>query len=586
VRDCLFAPGEDLVRVRSNRGAFVLNGKHVAGWLEQLAPYLDGRRSLEALTAALPAARREAVGKLVAMLTEQGVVHDLDLELPHGLTEQELAAAGPEIAYIDSCSGSGAHHFGRFRETPVLVLGAAPIAAALAAQVRALGCRRVEVAGPDADLAEPAPSLLPGLVLTCTECPSRLTAANRACRSSGRALLPIAVAGEVAWIGPLVRPDQPGCWECAWRRLADRTVGGAGRLAGPISTALLASRAAFEVFKVVTGSGRAEVTGGLVRLDLGTGLSERHPFHPHPLCEACAGDRVQAGLRERWSVASGRGEWLTAEVVRSADDLVDPDCGILRGLGEEDLPQLPYRATRAVVASPLPDGDPVMVAATAETLAESRARAVGRALASYGQALCESRLADVWAWDLVREAPARISEAGPAGLVSSSGSTWAAALASALFEHSVRLLDAGGLPEIGLEAESLADPYLAWTRRLAAVIGLSPTLLDLTVELGVPAVAAVIDGACVAHAAAAGQARAAALAMEAVISRWQLGQSDPEIRFEMGDMPGVELCRALAGRLLDRGWRPLAIPLDEDRAVASVCPHLVTVALVRCSGNQ
>jgi bacteriocin biosynthesis cyclodehydratase domain-containing protein len=591
VRDSLFATGDDLVRVYSNRGDFVLRGKHVAGWLDQLAPYLDGRRSLEALTAGLPTAQHKDVQKLVAMLVEQRVVQDLDLELPHGLTQEELIGAGSEIAYIDSCVGSGAHHFERFRDTSLLVFGPDAIAMAIAERVRALGCRRVDVAGSDTDLCEPAPSRLPLLVIACSEHPSRLIAVNRACRNSGKALLPIALAGEVAWIGPLVRPDKPGCWECAGKRLAEEGFSDGTWPTAPISTALLAGRAAFEAFRVLTDPSQAEGENRLVRLDLETGFGEPHPFHPHPLCEACRASvaRDEASLEDRWSVSSSKADVSAADVERSADDLVDPYCGILRELGDGSLPQLPYRATRAVISNPTPNSNPVVVVATAETLAESRARAVQRALASYGQALCEHRLASsdeptgVRAWDLVGDAPARIPRG--ANLVSRAGISWTEALASALFEHSVRLLDAnserlGSVPEIDIEAAGLDDAYLTWTRRLAAAVGLSPRLLDLTGELGVPAVAAVVDGVCVAHATAAGRARAAALVMEAVISRWQIGGSDPEIRFEIGEMAGDKLWRALADRLLARGWRPLGLPLDEDRAVSIVCPHLVTVALV------
>jgi hypothetical protein len=188
----------------------------------------------------------------------------------------------------------------------------------------------------------------------------------------------------------------------------------------------------------------------------------------------------------------------------------------------------------------------------------------------------------MWAWDLVANGPARVHPG--AIFVSGTGSSWEEALTSALFEHSVRLLDSsndwlGSLPEIDLEPADLANKDLTWTRRVAAVIGLRPRFLDLTGELGLPAVAAVIDGACVAHAAATDRSRAAALVIEAVIARWQIGGSNREIRFEMGDLPGDTQWRVLADRLMVRGWRPFAIPLDQDRAASTVCPHLVAVAL-------
>jgi bacteriocin biosynthesis cyclodehydratase domain-containing protein len=609
VPDCLFAAGHERVHVRSNRGAFVLRGKHVASWLEQLAPHLDGRRSIETLTASLPPGRRDAVVRLVGMLADQGVVQEADGELPHNLPGPVLAAAANEIAYIDSSRGSGRHHFGRFRATRLLVLGPAAATTLIADAARKLGMVAVDT-GP----GDPTAALLQShdVVVACegADRAFRMAALNRTCRESGRTLLPVVVVGGVAWIGPVVEPGVAGCWECAWRRLDAREGGGglgprpfgppaAGDrplVAGPNSSEILAGRTTFELFKLVTGSGTLQVDRGLVRLELGTGLSRRHHFHPHPLCQAC-GDtttRTALQLKARWSALSAGDHQDGEELLSLSDDLVDASCGILRSLGEDDLPQLPLRATRALVAGPSADGgEPSVVVEAGETRSAGRAGAVRRALASYGQALWRSQMTHphgsdgTWAWDLVGDAPAfwrPEPPLGPRRLATAAGSTWAEAITAALVDHCARrLVEAvpGRVwPVIDLEAAGRSDPDIAWASRVATTIGVRAALLDTTTGLGIPSVTATVDGAQVVHAAAPSLARATWLALEAVIARRQLGRGgEAEARVDPG-CAGPDASRALARRLWEVGWKALAIPTDQDRAVTAVCPYLVTVALL------
>jgi hypothetical protein len=275
------------------------------------------------------------------------------------------------------------------------------------------------------------------------------------------------------------------------------------------------------------------------------------------------------------------------DLLRLAGDLVDPAAGILRGLDEEDLPQLPFRTARAVAADPSGTRGVVAVGA-GETRPGARARAVRRALAAYERALLDAAPGPpaAWAWDLLEDepAPARPARAEPLPATTAAGPTWAAAVTDALLELCVRRLVApeapGTWPEVDLDAAGLADPDVAWTAQVASTVGVRPRLRDVTRALGVPAVAAELDGVYVAHAAAADPARAIVLALEAVIVRRQLGETGPagapEIRSDTA--PGAE--RVLAGRLRDHGWRALATPADRDAAVAAVCPYLVAVTLV------
>jgi hypothetical protein len=140
---------------------------------------------------------------------------------------------------------------------------------------------------------------------------------------------------------------------------------------------------------------------------------------------------------------------------------------------------------------------------------------------------------------------------------------------------------AEAVPAIDLPDPARSSPGTASSSRIAAITGVSPALIDTTSEVGVPSAAAAVEGRFVAYAAARDLARAAELAVEGAIAHRQVGRFDraePEVRFEAA--AGRETNRAIAARLAENGWRSVAIPMDQDRAVAAACPYLVTVALL------
>lgn len=589
VKDFVWAAGDDLVEAHSNRGSFTIRGKHVAEWLGKLAVYLDGRRSLGALSDGLPQVQQDSLSKLVHTLAEHGVVHDLDTELEHGLSNAELARLWSEIDYVDSCQGSGAHRFERFYKRPIVFLGSPGIAETTAEFVRALGCHQVNVGNPETiDLDGLTASSV--LVVAITEDVSLLTWLNRACRDKGLQFLPVAMLGEVAWIGPLVKDTMSACWECAWRRLNLPYADDVKPNSDLSSTALIASRVAFEAFAVTTGCGQDGVHDRVFRLDVQTGQGAWHRFHRHPLCEACGGGVGQEPLKMevRWTAFVTESDGGTSDIMVRAEDIVDPHCGVLRDLGEGTVPQLPYRATNAIVSNPVQGRDPIIVCATAENLAESRVLVIKQALESYTRTIYEELLARatvpslVWAWDILMEAPAPVPV--NAMLASSAAGDSTQALAAALFELAARTV---GLEdervsrriEIDLSAASLADPDIRWTSGVMSRIGLKPRIMDVTDEIGVPSVSAYLDGRCIAHTAAEDINRAIALALEAIVSHWQTVGETPRFCFEMPPISGDLPWRTLAIRLHDNGWRSLGILQDRDMAVHAVCPHLITVAL-------
>jgi bacteriocin biosynthesis cyclodehydratase domain-containing protein len=314
-----------------------LKGKAVYTWLERLAPHLDGRASLADLTYGLPADKQDMVHGLVAILHERGVIRDIEADLAHGLSADELEVYAQEIAFADSFVGSGAHHFERFREQRLLLIGSgltlsAAVYAGLRFGVRCIATMvtseatvdrarhrdylqhfsardpRLELTDvPSVDWRSAADirgGIAPyDIVVHCSDLPMLGRAGMLNCARTERGMLVQAIVTDgVAWIGPLMAGREIGCWECAWRSLASNLEGDSGlksplfidhpwvdpgpHLSGPTAS-LVANYLLFEVFKEVTGAGAKEMRRAVVRLELEVADSSVHTFQPHPYCGSC-----------------------------------------------------------------------------------------------------------------------------------------------------------------------------------------------------------------------------------------------------------------------------------------------------------
>ncbi len=449
--DTKYVPTPDGVYLQNNRRVLRIPGKQVYQWVDRLAPYLDGTRSLAELTDGLSADRAEMVDQLVEMLAGAGFIKDVEADDSHTLSPAETDAFAPEIAFIDYFCDSAAARFQAFRHTRVAAVGSGQIVTALVAANLAVGLRTVDVlitgecstdldrchqhletarqrdpeqtlivqmaTGWDGDegAARAALGSFDAVVHVCDRpMLARAAMVDRACRAQGKVLVQAVVVGDQAWIGPLTGPDdeQAGGWESAWRRLqATRTGPSAGRrrfsfaddplapiseYLAPPTAALVANHASFEVFKHLAGIPVAETRGQLLRVDLETLRTTAHRFRPHPAClpvAAVTPSSPEALVQTVDRLAGGEptDEQVFSHQVR---DCFDDELGLFTSIDEGDLQQLPLNVCRVTISNPalLPEPDEPLTAIGAGTdMGMARRRAAQRACELYAASVVDQR---------------------------------------------------------------------------------------------------------------------------------------------------------------------------------------------------
>ncbi|MFF8595404.1 hypothetical protein ACF061_28980 [Streptomyces sp. NPDC015220] len=153
----------------SDRGVVISGPRHTAAfalpgihpWLERLRPFLDGRRTLDQLTADLPPQAAQHVRGLVELLAREGFVRDATADLPHGLDPRARAHHAALIDFIAARADSPEHRFERYRDCAPVVVGTGRMAGALVLALLASGVAHVRLqavggaqgAGPATDTA-------------------------------------------------------------------------------------------------------------------------------------------------------------------------------------------------------------------------------------------------------------------------------------------------------------------------------------------------------------------------------------------------------------------------------------------------
>ncbi len=199
--DAYYAPTSDGICILSNSGEVVLTGPSIFRWIDQLAPYLDGRYTLADLTASMPADRRDMTERIINALCEQRVV---------------------------------------------VITGECPTDATLLAE----GAGRAGQRDPDQQITRPTVDPADeerlsdvvagaGIVIYASDraAVDRARMLDRVCGRAGIPFVSAILAGEEAWLGPFGPvTDGPG-WISGWRRLLALNGTGGGRLshasAGP-----------------------------------------------------------------------------------------------------------------------------------------------------------------------------------------------------------------------------------------------------------------------------------------------------------------------------------------------------------------
>jgi bacteriocin biosynthesis cyclodehydratase domain-containing protein len=186
----------------------------------------------------------------------------------------------------------------------------------------------------------------------------RLRAENDAALSAGMPWMLVKLAGTVPWIGPLFVPGKTGCWACLAQRLrlnrqtetfVEERLGPSGKAplpAIPISLALAAEFAAFEVARRLGSDTHEGVEGRVLALDVKTNALTAHLVTRRPQCRACgepaaprsarngrASAAVELPPSPKIAAAGGRSEW-PRETLARLERHVSPITGAVRSLSE------------------------------------------------------------------------------------------------------------------------------------------------------------------------------------------------------------------------------------------------------------
>lgn len=446
--DTYYIPLSDGVYLRGNANRLVLKGKSLYPLLEHLVPNLDGNVTLAEITRGLDVDRKRMVTNLIEKLFTHQFLQDASRDQPHTLRPAELETYASEIAFIASSQTSAAHRFECFRNQRLLLIGSGPGLTALVQASLQVGVKKIAViATPEHEVAasfrqdvldlcaNAAPEADAHLIdapawedqaetrniiqkydaiLHIAERPllARAQLLNRLCLEQQKTFIQVILAGERAWIGPLVCPETGACWECAWRRLQanltdlsaqssryefhDQPALAGGRpLAIPGAT-MLANRLLFALFQHFTQTSSTETAGKLSVLDLATFLSESHAFLPHPHCLASQHPVAQTASQFLAQVQhlQQQGPLDPDSFLENFADCVDEQLGLFTTLENDQFVQAPLAVYKVNLANLLlreqqPEALSAVVAGIDTSAA--RMRACQQACARYAANLVEQR---------------------------------------------------------------------------------------------------------------------------------------------------------------------------------------------------
>ena len=453
----LVPSGRGTAYVRSSHGTDLIAAPGIAAWLDRLAPFLDGTRTVGQLIEGLDDTRRPVV---------LGVLDRLDA---HGLL-QDAADPGP------------AERASAYSALRVLLLAPPSCGPALADALRLTGT------GPTTVVTDPAEAEAAAgsgrydalLLLAAAADPGRVSRLDELCRRHGLWFATAVGDAEAWWIGPVLAPGPTraeGGWLGAWLRLhgtapaaatvpvpapraadcpapreipdppeGSRTPDGVAAAAGfdpADSVEVAASLLAHHFHQALTADPRTAEADRLVRLDPAALTTSRHRYRPHPAALAAAPE-TEAEFRAKIEALRAGPVVGLEEFSQRAADNVDPRAGLIADLDEGGLPQFPRRASTALLRDPAAAGTEHRVYGVGPDFTSARVRTARRALEVYGRLAADPRRYTptpagpaVWAWSpetgAVRLVPAAAvygrGRPAPRGL--GSGATLAEAVAAA-----------------------------------------------------------------------------------------------------------------------------------------------------------
>ncbi|MFI9363534.1 hypothetical protein ACIG5E_21140 [Kitasatospora sp. NPDC053057] len=638
--------------IRSNLGGSILKGASTYEFIQRIAPMLDGTRTLGELCAAVPESSRAAVAKLITLLLAKGYVKNVLDDRPHTLSGELATTYAANISFIEYFTDSPELRFETYRDSSVVLAGSGPLLQALANSQLHAGVRTVPLApfgeSPfdrdrveehleasraqdpeqrivhlDAD-TERLDLVTEGatMVLHVADRPmiDRARRFPAAAVAAGAAFAQAVVAGDEAWVGPVIgASDDATAWDSAWRRLVALTsdlVGADLRdhpevapsefLRGP-TVALVANQLCFAAFRHLTGIDEGTGAGGgngadhLVRFDLETLETSKHAFLPHPLALPAVPDDPA-----RLAALAAAAPVDDEELARRAVDFVDPRTGVFAEVTERDYEQLPLFVSEVVVSDPVGlAGGPFPVHGCGETVVESRQRAVRHAFERYAAVMVDSRKGDrLHGLDVLTGEPVAVDASAvfPAR-TAASGNDWSDAVRAAVVAVANGTVAAAlstatePLPLLDLDAAELttrAERYL----KLLAIVDESFEVHDLSGLLGLPTFAFTTPAGTVAYVSDLDAAVALEQGLERALLAYQARATDqpgyapapvPELPGHLrgtaaqeaaGAWPRSVTLEEVVAWLTRDGGRVVAVPLDHDAALARSCPFVVRAVVV------
>ncbi|MFG1698027.1 YcaO-like family protein [Nonomuraea sp. NPDC049309] len=611
--DVRFAPTSGGVAFLTREGIVRMNGASAHLWMERLATYLDGSRTVAELTAGLPDERRAFVTGLLTKLHERGLVEDAAraggrarpgaLDLPAGLR----------------CSLLGGGD--RF--------GALP--AALADALTRLGLEVVRTAGDAVDRA----GTCDAMVHLASAGADGLAAAAELDRLSAAHGVPVMHVllreGEAWWSEAGIAGGEVPPLAAGWRRLAamEARPPEAGPVRVPsVAAAVVAGQVAADLGRRLSGTPRADGDPRLHVVDLAELHTRTHTFLPHPAVARPDGSTQAAPQREKLT---------EEEFSRRAARLMDSRTGVFAEIDEGEYGQLPLHVSVTTVADPMGvlGGARPRVIGVGHDFAVARYRAALKALAVHGLLACDPRrlltadgeplfgapaapdgstpplpeaagqdaslLEDVAAGraeafvrgrDLVNGdevlLPAREVFLDPYAIGAAAGYSAEEALVAALLEHVAATGRDGPLPPVDAAGARSADTEIDRSLALLEATGRDHQVLDATGACGVPVFAGTLDGRLVARAAGVTPLAALRATLEGMLAAYQgipASRPLPDVHLTAADRSPVTVdahaeplsAAHLAAALAGEGLRAGAVPLDHDAAVHALVPHVVRV---------
>lgn len=391
-RDTFFLPNtESSVYFRNNLSSFLMEGRSIDQWIEKIMPMLNGEYTLGELTNGLQGPYKNRVYEIAEALYQNGFVRDVSHDRSHQLEEKVLTKYAEQIEYLDSFGDSGAYRFQTFRQSKVLAIGSGPFLISLISALIECGLPKFHMLVTDsvptnrrrlAEIVEHTRKENPEIelkeinqhiqkennwtdivksfdsILYVSESGDveELCMLNHACREEKKLFLPAVCLNQVGLAGPLVHPDNDGCWESAWRRLHKSVFNKNKQLHTFSSTsgAMLANVIVFELFKKLTGCKGAEQKNHYFLLDLETLEGSWHSFVPHPMVT----DQMKAiwvrdfNLLDEKHVDSRK----LSELLLSFSQMTSAESGIFHIWGEGELNQLPLAQCRVQATDPFTEG--------------------------------------------------------------------------------------------------------------------------------------------------------------------------------------------------------------------------------------